>query len=234
MGLKRRTTSGQLFSNATVQFLADLESNNDRDWFNENKDRYESVVREPALEFIRQMRPALAKISPHYEALDKKVGGSLMRVYRDTRFGADKTPYKTNIGIQFRHSGGKDVHAPGFYVHVSLRECFLGVGSWRPESDALAAMRKRIVEKPREWKSARDDKRFREFFSPSGTSLKRIPRGFSEDDPYPDDLRRKDHLSIAPMDLGDATGDLVGFCAERFSAARPYIAFLTRAVKAPF
>ena len=67
-------------------------------------------------------------MSPHFLADDRRVGGSLMRIYRDTRFAKDKTPYKTNVGIQFRHEMGKDVHCPGFYVHLSPGECFLGAG----------------------------------------------------------------------------------------------------------
>ncbi len=224
-----------MFSADTIQFLAELEGHNDRDWFNANKDRYEATVREPALEFIRRMGPKLQTVSKHYEAVDKKVGGSLMRVYRDTRFGSDKTPYKTNIGIQFRHKLGKDVHAPGFYMHVALSGCFLAVGSWRPESESLAAMRKRIVNKPREWKAARDNKTFVRHFDLGGDSLKRMPRGFAEDSPHPDDLRRKDHIAIAELGLDDVIGPkLVSYCTKRFAAARQYISFLTKAVGAPF
>ena len=234
MGFKSRASSS-LFSPATLKFLGELQGNNDRDWFNANKERYESDVREPALEFIRQMGPHIKSISAHYEAIDKKVGGSLMRVYRDTRFSADKTPYKTNIGIQFRHKAGKDVHAPGFYMHVGLDGCFLAVGSWKPESESLAAMRKRIVDKPDEWEKARDDKGFTRHFEIRGESLKRIPRGFSEDDPHLEDLKRKDHIAVAELDIDDVIGPkFVDLCADRFAAARPYIQFLTKAVKAPF
>ena len=137
-----------MFSEATFAFLADLAANNNRAWFEANKPRYEALVREPALDFIEAMGQQLAVFAPHFRADARKLGGSLMRVYRDTRFARDKTPYKTNIGIQFRHDLGKDVHAPGFYVHVSEYECFLAVGCWRPESDALARIRAYIAEKP--------------------------------------------------------------------------------------
>ena len=122
----------QGFGKPALQFLAELEANNNREWFAQNKPRYEELVREPALDFIVAMGSELQKLSPHLEAIPKRVGGSLMRVYRDTRFGKDKTPYKTNIGIQFRHRMGKDVHCPGFYLHISNDEIFLGAGMWRP------------------------------------------------------------------------------------------------------
>lgn len=237
MGFKARPPAGagQLFTRDTIQFLIDLEQNNDRDWFNDHKDRYEALVREPALAFIRALAPRLGALSREFEASDKKVGGSLMRVFRDTRFSADKTPYKTNIGIHVRHRAGKDVHAPGLYLHIAVDGCFLGVGSWRPPGDVLARIRQRIVDAPREWVAARDDAGFRRYFDLTGESLKRTPRGFSDDEPHLEDLRRKDHTASAAVTLDDVLApDLVDFCATRFVAARPYLGFLTRAAGASF
>ncbi|MDB4392201.1 TIGR02453 family protein, partial [bacterium] len=101
------------FPKETLPFLAELADNNDRDWFRENKPRYEASVREPAMEFVEAMAGPLRKVSKHFSAVAKRSGGSIMRVYRDTRFSKNKTPFKTNLGIQFRHEFGKDVHAPG-------------------------------------------------------------------------------------------------------------------------
>jgi uncharacterized protein (TIGR02453 family) len=234
--MKRRASAGgRLFTDDTLQFLADLHHNNDRDWFLANKHRYEDHVREPARELIRRLSPHIvARVSEHFAPSDKKVGGALMRIHRDVRFSKDKTPYKTNIGIHIRHVGGKDVHGPGLYVHIDLDECFLGVGSWRPDSDSLRQIRQRIVDQPKKWKAARDDKTFRRYFELGGESLKRMPRGFDEEHPFADDLKRKDHLAIAELSIGDVLGDgLVEYCATRFAAAKPYVAFLTRAVNAP-
>ena len=152
------------FDRSLLKFLKDLEKNNERDWFQANKQRYEDEVREPARAFIRAFIRAfsdeLDKFSLHFIASDKKVGGSLMRVYRDTRFSKDKTPYKTNVGIHFRHELCGDVHAPGFYVHIAPRECFLGVGIWHPAADSLASIRKAIDRQSDDWIAARDDKKF--------------------------------------------------------------------------
>lgn len=104
----------KFMNKSTILFLKKVSDNNNREWFNEHKAEYEQDVREPALAFIEAFQSELEKISPHFNAIAKKVGGSLMRPYRDTRFSKDKTPFKTNVGIQFRHSVGKDVHAPGF------------------------------------------------------------------------------------------------------------------------
>ena len=112
------------FNPETLSFLNELAQNNNRDWFNENKVRYEEQVLDVALLFIQSMQKPLREIAPHFTAIPKRMGGSLMRVYRDTRFSKNKTPYKTNIGIQFRHEQAKDVHSPGFYVHVDPEQVF--------------------------------------------------------------------------------------------------------------
>ena len=129
------------FPQGALPFLEELSANNNRDWFAENKDRYEELVRNPALDFIGAMGPYLERLSKRFEAIPKRSGGSMMRPYRDTRFAKDKTPYKTNVGIQFRHALGRDIHAPGFYVHIEPHDVFVGVGSWRPDSAALVKIR---------------------------------------------------------------------------------------------
>ena len=179
-------------------FLSDLERNNRREWFQANKQRYEQSVKDPALGFIADFAPRLAKISPHFKADPKPVGGSLFRIYRDTRFSKDKTPYKTNVGIHFRHRAGKDVHAPGFYLHLACDEVFLGAGLWHPESSGLAAIRQRIDGEPDAWLAAKGAVTG-EGWSLGGDSLKRAPRGYPKDHPLLEDLRRKDH--IASVDL---------------------------------
>jgi uncharacterized protein (TIGR02453 family) len=105
---KQASFSPELFS-----FLAELRANNNRDWFAANKDRYEEDLLEPALAFIAAFAPRLEKISPHFRAEARPSGGSLFRIYRDTRFSKDKSPYKTNVGIHFRHEQAKDAYAPG-------------------------------------------------------------------------------------------------------------------------
>ena len=132
------------FKPETLRFLNELAHNNNRDWFKQNKSRYEEQVLDVALLFIQSMQKPLREIAPHFTAVPKRMGGSLMRVYRDTRFSKNKTPYKTNVGIQFRHEQAKDVHSPGFYVHVDPEQVFVGAGMWHPDTQALAGIRERI------------------------------------------------------------------------------------------
>ncbi len=216
-----------MFGKATFRFLDDLAANNDKAWFEANKARYESEVREPALEFIAAMARPLREFAPHFRAEPRKLGGSLMRVYRDTRFARDKTPYKTNIGIQFRHELGKDVHAPGFYVHIANDECFFGAGCWHPEPEALGRIRDRIAAEPWRWAKVRDDRKFAAHWALAGDSLSRPPRGYAAEHPAIEDLKRKDFIALASLSAEQATGSgLVRLATERFATAAPLMKFL--------
>ncbi len=219
------------FTKQTFAFLEALEKHNERAWFETHQQEYEDFVRTPALDFISDMSDEMTAISRHFLAQPKKVGGSLMRVYRDTRFSKDKTPYKTNIGIQFRHEVGKDVHAPGYYLHIAPDECFIGIGLWHPEADVLFKIRQAIVEKPEAWGAARDDKTFRKHFSLEGDSLTNAPRGFAKDHPLVDDLKRKDFIGMAALSAATTMSPkLRRQVVEQFRAAAPYMRFLCQAV----
>ena len=227
--------AGARFDQATLQFLRELAKHNDRGWFAAHKHRYDEHVVAPALAFIEALAPPLRKISRHFVAIPKRTGGSLMRVYRDTRFARDKTPYKTNIGIQFRHERGRDVHAPGFYVHLEPGGCFIGAGIWRPEPRAQRAIRLEIVEHPELWEQCRNGRDFRRHFELGGEQLVRLPRGFTADAPHTDDLRRKDF--IAACDVSDREAVAADFqrrVTERFATAAPLMRFLCGALDLRF
>ena len=225
-----------VFSEELIDFLVGLSANNNREWFNARKDVYESVLREPALDYIREVGEPLADISPHVRASDRKQGGSLMRIYRDVRFSRDKSPYKTNVGIQFRHESGKDVHAPGYYVHISIEECFIGAGSWMPDRDALFAYRRAVSEHPSEWLALKQMTESGEWnLDGHHDMLKRPPRGFSADDPMIEDIKRKHFIVTHRMDIEDVTApDFVEYTIERFKESKDWMAFLAKAIGLPF
>jgi uncharacterized protein (TIGR02453 family) len=223
------------FTPETLKFLNQLAKNNNREWFNENKSRYEEQVLDVALHFIQSMHDPLEKIAPHFTAVPKRMGGSLMRVYRDTRFSKNKTPYKTNIGIQFRHEMAKDVHSPGFYVHIDPEQVFLGAGMWRPDPVSLAAIRQRIADKQAEWGRAKGDSGFKRHFRLGGEALSRPPRGFDKEHPLIEDIKRKDFIAVKDLPLGDATNARFQQKVETaFAAAVPYMRFLCKAVGVPY
>ena len=223
------------FEKASIEFLEQLAANNNRDWFNENKGRYEEHVLDVALRFIQSMQDPLAQFAPHFTAIPQRVGGSLMRIYRDTRFSHNKLPYKTNVGIQFRHQQAKDVHSPGYYVHVDPLRVFLGVGMWRPDPDSLRAIRERIVERPAEWTSVLGDTKFRRYFELGGESLSRAPRGFDKDHELIEDIRRKSFIAARDLDVEDCMKPQFQRKVEAsFAAATPFMRFLCKAVGVPF
>lgn len=223
--------ANQYFTTQSMTFLRQLRKNNNRDWFHEHKAEYEALIRSPALKFIEDMADDLARISPHFMAHSKKVGGSLMRVHRDVRFGKDKRPYKTNIGIQFRHEQGKDVHAPGFYVHIEPDECFLGVGIWRPDAAALGKIRDAIIERDQYWLAAIKDKRFKNKYELTGDALKNAPRGYPKEHALIEDLKRKDFIAITPIEEASIISSRFRkMVVDRYIAADAYMQFLCQAL----
>jgi len=228
-------TGKSTFGPGLFDFLEELEKNNRRAWFEAHKARYEELVREPARAFIRNMRPRIAQVTEHLVADDRKVGGSLMRVHRDTRFSRDARPYKTNLGIQFRHAAGKDVHAPGLYLHVEPSGSFVGVGMWHPDGAALRSIREAIDAQSDAWVRASRRRRFAKRFDLSGDSLRTAPRGYAKDHPLVEDLRRKDFIAIAPISPEEVIAPKLEEHVQRALAdAAPFMAFLCRAIGEPF
>jgi len=227
--------ASKYFSEASLKFLKRLEKNNNRDWFEQHKQEYEDLVRSPALDFIADMGDTIESISSHFTAIPKKVGGSMMRPYRDVRFSKDKRPFKTNVGIQFRHFLAKDVHAPGFYLHIEPGGCFVGAGIWHPEAEPLAAVRRAIDEKSKQWLKVSRGKPFASIFELSGDSLSNAPRGYRKDHPQLEDIRRKDFIAIASLDEKHVvTNALKADVTRSFRAAVPFMKFLCEALEIPF
>lgn len=227
--------SDKIIPKSLFAFLRNLKKNNDRDWFAEHKDQYQQNVLGPAVELVARLEKPLARCAPMLHVVPKAHNGSVMRIYRDTRFSKEKVPYKTNVGISFRHQAGKDVHAPGVYIHLDPDECFIGAGSWRPESSVLASIRSAIDADPKAWKQARDNKAFRLHFEFVGESLKTAPRDYPKDHPMIDDLRRKDFIAIAPITQGEMTGDgIVDLIVGRVKQARPLMRFLCDSIEVPY
>jgi uncharacterized protein (TIGR02453 family) len=206
-------------------FLRQLKRHNNRDWFVRNKVRYENTVRDPALEFITSFGPHLHKLSPHFVADPRPSRGSLLRIYRDTRFSSDKRPFKTHVGIHFSHASGKDAHAPVFYLHLEPDNPFAAAGVWHPDNSALTKIRMAIVAEPEQWAKVRRKLEL------EGDSLKRPPRGFDPNHRFINDIRRKDF--IASVGLTEAQVCGAGFMRDFTAACRttlPLVDFTTKAL----
>jgi uncharacterized protein (TIGR02453 family) len=215
------------FDKETFAFLKDLAKNNDREWFAENKERYEESVKEPFLQFISDVGPELRKVSKTLVADPRPNGGSMFRIYRDVRFSKDKSPYKPYASAHFPM--GKGVHGPGYYLHLQPGRCFVAGGMWMPEPPVLQAIRERISAKPAEWKKASASLDHPE------DALKRPPRGFDADDPMIEDIKRKSFTSSVMLGERQVTGpDLVKTFTGSCRTLAPLMRFLSASTGVPW
>lgn len=219
------------FGPGLFRFLEDLKKHNNRDWFMQNKESYETQVRGPLIRFVSDFAPHLVRISPHYVADPKPVGGSIMRANRDTRFSADKSPYKTMAGAMFRHEKGKVVPSPGFFLHLERGQSFAGIGVHHPDPKTLSLVRQRIASDPKGWKAATSGKEFRKTCVFFGESLQRPPKGFDPAHPCMEDLKRKDFCTqtfFTDRQVCDA--DFLERFADTCGAATDFMRYLTLAL----
>lgn len=237
------------FTPATLRFLKQLAAHNNKDWFNAHRDDYEAAVREPCLRFIADLAAPLATLSPEMVASPKKVGGSLFRIHRDTRFSGDKTPYKTHAGMSFFHAATKAtaradaggnaapgrLDAPVFYFHLTPGDSFLGGGIWHPQSETLRRIRAYLVNNPASWQQATRSAGFRRHFTLGGDSLVRPPQGFDPEHPLIEDLKRKDFVASAAVSDDDLLRpDLPRWVITRYRQVSPMLDWLCGALDLPY
>jgi uncharacterized protein (TIGR02453 family) len=215
------------------RFLKELAKHNDRDWFQANKPRYEAEVLGPAVRFVAAVGPEVERISSEIEWNAKPFGGSISRIYRDTRFAKDKSPYRTNVGIHFGHRGSKGEkgeHLPGFYLHLAPGESTVHSGVWHPDPSALARIRAAIDSDQKGWAKVR------KAAAPDGGEMyARVPAGFAPDHPFAEDLRRKDFFASLPF--SDAEVTAATFPGRFVTACRtidPLNAFLAKGMRVPW
>ncbi|MEN8207133.1 MAG: DUF2461 domain-containing protein [Pseudomonadota bacterium] len=214
-------------------FISDLGENNNREWFGNNRNRYKDFVVDPVTRFIESVGEFLPAISDAYTADTRRNGGSMFRIYRDTRFSRDKRPYKENVGCQFCHTDGMNAHAPGFYVHLAPTEVFIGGGIWKPDNNALNKIRNHIAGNPEQWSSVINDAAFSNYFGElQGESLKRPPRGFDTGDPHIEDLKRKSYIAFRHVNPVSALKPaFIKEVEKAFSTAMPLMHFITSALE---
>ena len=214
-------------------FLRRLTVNNNREWFLAHRREYVEHVQLPMIGFIEEMTGWLARNSPAFVADTRLNGGSLFRIYRDTRFSRDKSPFKTNVGCNFRHRAGKDAHAPGFYVHLSPGEIFIGGGIWMPPPVALNKIRDAIANDPDRWRRIVSEPRFASRTGGLGAAerLRKPPAGHAADHPFIEDIKLKSFYSFSSTTEEQVCSP--AFPSEvqaTFKAILPLMNFLTAAL----
>lgn len=220
------------FTPDAMQFLVDLALNNDRAWFQPRKADFERLLKQPLEALCTDLAGELAQRDLPLRADPKS---SPFRIYRDTRFAKDKTPYKTHVAASFPWVGGgaawtvgtSERHGGG-YFHFAPDGCYMGGGMWHPEPARLAAFRRAVDQDPERTLGALEDPGFRARFEPvHGDSLKRVPPGFAPDHPQADLLKLKDVTFGREVTLDEAfSADLPRILADDFAAAVPVLRFL--------
>jgi uncharacterized protein (TIGR02453 family) len=215
------------FTPRLFAFLRDLKAHNTRDWFQANRERYVVEVEAPMLRFIADLAPRLATISPAFVVDPRRTGGSMYRIYRDTRFSADKAPYKTHVAAIFAHRDRKTAPSvAGFYLHLEPGDSMGGGGIYHPDPASLTRIRLAIADDRRAWTAVR-----KAGLDIDGDSLTRAPAGFDPGHPFIEDLRRKDHYALVGYSQRDVCApDFLDRYVETCREVAPLVAFLTRAL----
>ncbi len=222
------------FSTKLFEFLQELKSNNNREWYEQNRGKYTENVRDPFLAFIAAFRPRLNAISPWLIADPKPVGGSMLRIYRDVRFSKSKVPYKTNAAAFFYHQAGKE-NTPGIYLHLEPGSSFLGIGLWQPDTANRRKITDSIYNNPTRWGDVVTDRKFKKSFKLAGDSLSKVPKHYSGSHPFPDDLRRKDFIVTSDFSERQVCEkDFIERVEDLCITAAPFMQFLTEALEIPW
>ncbi|HWP81808.1 MAG TPA: DUF2461 domain-containing protein [Bacteroidota bacterium] len=220
------------FPKEGIRFLKRLKRNNNRPWFAKHKHEYETHVKLPMQSLIASMQPHFVNFAPEYEFHPRK---SLFRIYRDTRFSKDKTPYKTHVAAHAVLKGDKKgLGASGYYMHIEPGMVYAGAGIYMPESEQLKKIRRAIADRSDEFLSIVEAKPFTRLFRELETKderLKRVPQGFSPDHPMAEWLRYKHYfVGVTWPESVCYKADLMKELLKVFQTATPLVRFLNGAL----
>lgn len=211
----------------TLKFLKDLKRNNDREWFAENKDRY-VAAHENLVAFVQELIYEMVSFDKSLAGIDPKK--TIFRIYRDTRFAKDKSPYKPNFGA-YLIDKKKGFNQAGYYLHLEPGECFLAGGIHVPEPATLRAIRKEISADAKGFLKIVNDKNFKTHFTIFGEQLVNIPQGFSKEDPMGEYLKYKELSLIHPLtDKEVLSENFATYCTKVFKLMVPFNAFINGVV----
>ncbi len=214
------------FPPEAMQFFRGLARNNNRDWFQPRKATFEEKVKQPMRELVESLNSAMQSFAPEYATDPAK---AIYRIYRDTRFSKDKTPYKDHIGASFFRSGTGPHRYGGFYTHISHKEAAIGGGVYMPEPEVLLEIRQHIAENHKQLRKILAVPAVRRSLGDlHGEQLSRVPKGFLAAHPAADLLRFKSFFLYTTIDPEIATTPkFFGEVLARFRAMKPFLDFLT-------
>lgn len=179
-----------VFNEDVFDFFTELKMNNTKEWFEENRERYDNSVVNPSREFVIELGEKLQSISEGFEAIPK-VNKSLFRINRDVRFSKNKSPYKTNLGMMFWEGARKRMENSGVYVHLEAENCFIATGLHEFSKDVLESYRQTILSKPKAKELEGILSRLEKTHKISGEKYKNVPRGFDKEYEFAELLKYK-------------------------------------------
>lgn len=218
-----------MIKSETLNFIAEVAQNNNREWFADNKGRYE-LAKLDIYAFVEQLIPIVAAIDPEF-SIDTSAKKCLMRIYRDVRFSKNKDPYKSNYGISFDVKG-RGVSSPDYYLHIQPGKSFFGVGFWIPESAILKKIREEIDYNTSEFLDIIHADGFKNLFQLSkDDTLKNAPKGYEVDHPQIELLKLKSFIAVMPVKNEELLAPgIVDKLKTAFEAVYPFVVFLRNAV----
>jgi uncharacterized protein (TIGR02453 family) len=220
-----------MLSKDTLQFLDDLKANNNRDWFLENKKRYEAFKKDYQ-QLVADLLDAMKPLDPSLEMLEVK--NCTFRINRDIRFSKDKTPYKSHLGI-WLSSGAKGLNRSGYYIHLEKGASFIAGGLYCPESEDLKKMRKEIAFFYDDLEAILAEKHFKSEFGDfdrnEKDTLKNPPRGYDKEHPAIELLKLKSFEASQKIDFSAASKkDFVAVMSQKLIVLKPLNDFINRAL----
>jgi uncharacterized protein (TIGR02453 family) len=215
------------FPNEMITFFRSLKRNNRREWFQPRKHVFDQHVKEPMIELVTALNSEFAKFAPEYVSDPKK---AIFRIYRDTRFSADKTPYKTHIAASFARRGRERLAASGYYFSVSNDQIEVAGGIYHPTPETMLIVRTHIAEHYKELRGILADKKVRRLLGKlQGAELTRAPKGFDPAHPAIELIKMKDWILDTTLEASlGTTPRLYREVADRFRVMAPLIEFLNR------
>jgi uncharacterized protein (TIGR02453 family) len=220
------------FSDETLRFFRGLKRNNRREWFEERREVYERAVKSPMVALIERLTGGMADYAPHHV---RPAAKCLFRIYRDTRFSADKSPYKTHLGAWWSRNGMEKTSGAGYYMHVSASEFVIAAGAYMPEKEQTLAIRRKLLEDHEEWKQLIEDRRLlRAFVVHDPLPLSRPPNGFPCEHPALEWIKWRQWGVTMHLPPEEALRkDLAAQVEKRFRLATPLVNFLNAPLARP-
>ena len=209
----------QVIPNNTINFLKQLNLNNNRDWFNENKQEFQSIQID-VKKFANEVKDTL-NLSDNIDNL------KLFRIHRDLRFSKDKTPYKINIGMAFHRK--KPEYRGGYYIEISAKESFIAAGFWNPNKEDLLRIRKEIELDGQEFKRIINEKKIKELWGDiQGNEVKTSPKGFVKDHHHIDMIKKKQFIFIKKLEEKEILdSDFQKKIVNYFISIRPFFDYMS-------